>query len=132
MRPRRRETRWIGAGAMTISLLAAVGVSFAAAPSNEQAQMCNERAAQAAARTYKGSEPQHTDSSIATNHMRRQPGPGAGQPGAPSTAAGGRITDSSQPGGSEAVDVLQGMGAAGRSDPAYRQSYVACMRQLGY
>src|SRR5437867_366668 len=132
-----REVSVIAIG-IVFPLLTASGVALAAQPTSDHVRMCNDRAAQAGS-AQRGGQPGATGPKITTDQMPGQPVPGAAQPGTPSNPTGGRITDSSQPGappaassGTVSPDVLQGMAPTGQSDPAYRQSYVVCMRQLGY
>jgi len=120
-------------------MLGAPGMALAAAPKQADVETCNKRAAEAAARTNKGAQPDRTGPKVTTDQLPGQPPPGAVQPGTPSNPTGGRITDSSQPGappsgvtGTVAPEVLQGMAAEGKNDAAYQQSYLVCMRQLGY
>jgi hypothetical protein len=101
--------------------------------------LCNKRAAEATARTNKGTQPQQTGPMITTDKTRDQQAPGSIQPGSPTNPTGGRITDSTRPGtppsaidGTVSPDVLKGMAPSGQGDTAYQQSYLVCMRQLGY
>jgi len=61
------------------------------------------------------------------------------RPGTGNKPTGGRATDSTHPGaessavrGTVSQEVLRGMAPAGQSDSAYQQSYLVCMRQLGF
>jgi hypothetical protein len=131
----RRNATGIGVGIIALGVFAAFSAEPATQPTPEQVQMCNTRAAEAVARTSKGT----TGPMATTSRVPGQPAPGNVQPGTSGNPTGGRATDSTEPGappsavsGTVSQEVLRGMAPAGQNNQAYQQSYLVCMRQLGF
>lgn len=102
-----RSWRVIGIGILAMGTLA--GAAGAAQPTKGDMDFCNQKAAQVSKATPV------------------KPGAGTTPPSTPqpgSNPTGGRVTDSSQPGMSSSQ---LGMAAIGESDPAYKQTYLACI-----
>lgn len=130
----RRNAIGIGVGVVALGVFATFSAEAATQPTPEQIQTCNTRAAEAARANKPTTGPMAT-----TSRMPGQPAPSDVQPGTPTNPTGGRATDSTQPGtppsavsGTVSEEVLRGMASEGRSNPAYQQSYLVCMRQLGF
>jgi hypothetical protein len=116
----RRNATGIGVGIIALGVFAAFSAEPATQPTPEQVQMCNTRAAEAVARTSKGT----TGPMATTSRVPGQPAPGNVQPGTSGnpTAVSGTVSQ----------EVLRGMAPAGQNNQAYQQSYLVCMRQLGF
>ena len=100
---------FFGAGIIVVGTLA--GAALAASPTQADMDSCNQKAAQAS----KGGA--------------GQAGAGAATSGTPQPSrnpTGGRVTDSSQPGTPPSA---LGMAPAGETNQAYRQAYLACLKE---
>lgn len=134
-------SRLVGTGALVLATLA--GAALAAQPTKADMDLCNKKAAQVSKATpvkpgggaQREPAPPPTTGRTADSTKPgtpvspgtpAQPAPGTGsaQPG--SNPTGGRVTDSSQPGVSPSQ---LGMAPIGETDPAYRQTYLACINE---
>jgi hypothetical protein len=133
--------RFIGSIALTLVILA--GAALAAQPTKGDIDLCNQKAAQVSKATpvkpgvgtQRGPAPPPTTGRSADSTKpgtpvspgtAAQPAPGTGSPQPGSNPTGGRVTDSTQPGVSPSQ---LGMAPIGETDPAYRQTYLACINE---
>jgi hypothetical protein len=133
--------RFVGTGGLTFATLA--GATLAAQPTKADMDLCNQKAAQVSkatpvkpgtGTTREPAPPPTTGRAVDSTKpgtpvspgTAAQPAPGTGSPQPGSNPTGGRVTDSSQPG----VSASQlGMASIGETDPAYRQTYLACINE---
>jgi hypothetical protein len=136
-----RLWRFVGTGGLALATLA--GAALAAQPTKADMDRCNQKAAQVSKATpvkpgegtqrapvpppTTGRESDSTKPGTPVSPgTATQPAPGTGSPQPGSNPTGGRVTDSSQPGVSPSQ---LGMAPIGETDPAYRQTYLACINE---